>query len=267
MALLLVAGGTGAAGHAAAREALARGWQVRSLSRTRPPPARALDGVEYVRADAASGAGLAAALDGVEVVIDALEARRGRAVRDYPHTGRRLLDGARGSGVDRAVSISIIACDQFPFRYYRSKAAKERVYAEHPLPTTVVRCGQFHDLLGSVFEAGDRFGFVPSLRQARVQPIDLSDVARALVDAAEAPAGGFLLTAACGPEVRSLRSLAEAWCSATGSTSRILELPVPGRIGRSLAEGRNLMPEAAFGTVTFEQWLRRRAVGTANWPG
>ncbi|WP_433874443.1 SDR family oxidoreductase [Sinomonas atrocyanea] len=264
MALLLVAGGTGAAGRATAREALGRGWQVRSLSRTLPAPTRVLDGVEYVRADVASGSGLAAALDGVEVVIDTLEARRGRALRGYPLAGRRLLDAARGSGVDRAVSVSIMACDQFPLRYYRSKVAKEQVYAAHALPTTVVRCGQFHDLLGSLFERGERFGFLPILPQARLQPIDLSDVARALVDAAEAPAGGFFLTAACGPEVRSMRSLAGAWRTATGSTARVVDLPVPGRAARVLAEGRNLMADAAFGTVTFEQWLARRAVARAD---
>ncbi|WP_077489952.1 SDR family oxidoreductase [Sinomonas mesophila] len=258
MGLLLVAGGTGTAGRAVVREATARGWDVRSLSRRLPAPEDAAGGVEYVIGDAATGAGLAAALEGVEVFVDVLEGLRGRARRDYALAGRRLLDAARGSGTDRAVSLSIVAADRFPIGFYRAKLAKERVYEEHPLPTTVLRCAQFHDLVAEVFRAGARLGVIPCLRGARLQPIDVRDVAKVLLDAAAEPAGGHLALTACGPEIRAMAELAEAWKHAEGSTARIVEIPVPGRSGRVLAEGGNLVPEAARGTITFEQWLAER---------
>lgn len=237
------------------REARNRGWDVRSLSRRLPAPEAAYDDVEYLRGDVAEGIGLAAALDGVDVVVDALEGQHGRALRTYPLAGRRLLDAAKGSSVVHAVSLSIAACDQISLRLYRSKVAKERVYADHPLPTTVVRCAQFHDLLDRVFASGARFAVIPVLRGARLQPMDVRDVARALVDSAEAAPGASHLWTASGPEVQSMRALAEQWRRAAGVGRRVVEFPVPGRDGRALAEGRNVVPETAFGTVAFGDWL------------
>ena len=265
MGILLVAGGTGTAGRAVVRAATARGWDVRSLSRRPPAPAETVDGVEYVTGDAAAGTGLAAALEGVEAVVDTLEGRSGRARRDFALAGRRLLDAARGSGVRRAVSLSIVAADRFPIGFYRAKIAKERVYEEHPLPTTVVRSAQFHDLVAAFFAAGARLGVVPCLRGARLQPIDVRDVAAALLDAADGSGDGLGSRAAghevrtvCGPEVWPMTGLAAAWARAEGSASKVVEIPVPGRSGRLLAEGANLVLEAPRGTITFEQWLAER---------
>lgn len=91
MSILAVAGGTGVAGSTVVREALARGFSVRSLSRRLPQPSAALDGVDYVAADATTGEGLAAALDGAEILVDALEDRSFRAQKLFPEAGRRLL--------------------------------------------------------------------------------------------------------------------------------------------------------------------------------
>lgn len=264
MTVLLVAGGTGQAGSAVVREALARGFEVRSLSRRVPPSGQALDGVVYVSADAATGEGLAAALDGVDVVVDALEGRRGKAQKRFAEAGQRLLAASQGSGVKRAVMLSIAQCDQLPLGYYRSKAQKELVYGEAKLPTAIVRAAQFHSLVDSIFRSTQRLRIVPSVRSARLQPIDVRDAARALVDAASEEFSGHSLRTVGGPEIRPLREFAEQWREATGSPARILEFPVPGNVGRYFSEGRNIAPGSGFGTITFGQWLAELQTGQSN---
>ncbi|MCH6469446.1 SDR family oxidoreductase [Sinomonas terrae] len=252
MTLLAVAGGTGQAGSAVVREALARGYEVRSFSRRLPAPAAAIEGVDYVAADAATGEGLAAALDGAHAVVDALEGRGRAAQRVFPEAGRRLLAAAHGSGLQRAVMLSIAQCDQAPFGYYRSKVAKEEVYDAAKLPTVVVRAAQFHSLLAEIFAYGSRLHVVASLRGAQMQPIDVADVARALVDAAAEELPGHLRRTVSGPETKPVRDFAQEWRTAVGSTARILDLPMPVRF---FSQRRNIAPGTAFGTTTFAQWL------------
>ena len=258
--MLCIAGGTGQVGRLAARLAVAQGHAVTAFSRN--PPVGAPDGVRYVRADATTGEGLAEALQGADVVIDCLEGRSGAAMRQYADAGARLLAAATAEGVRRAVSLSIINCDASTAAFYASKAAKERVYAASGLDTVTVRASQFHSLLASVFGAGSKVGVVPVIKGASFQPISPAEVAEALVAEACAPFGEpgafrHRTVTIAGPELRTMRELAESWRRITGRKGIILEFPLPGAMGRYLREGRNLAPEERHGTETFEAWLAK----------
>ncbi|WP_171042255.1 SDR family oxidoreductase [Sinomonas gamaensis] len=263
MTLIVVAGGTGQVGSAAVRDAAGRGLGVRSFSRRLPSPEDRVDGVEYLVADASTGEGLAAALDGADAVIDVLGARTVRFQTAFPEAGRRLLAAAHGSRARRAVALSIAQCDQVGFSYYRARLAKEQLYDGAPFPTAVVRASQFHSLLARIFASGQPLRLIPSIRHARVQPIDVRDVARALVDEALVEGSGRAHRTVSGPEVRSVREFAEEWKASVGSSAPIVDLPLLGT-GTFFSEGRNLAPESAFGTITFGQWLREQRGGTAD---
>src|SRR5690242_21355759 len=106
---LLVAGGTGTAGRAVVAEAVARGHEVRVLTRgdvARSQPAEAgttplgaaAGGATLVRGDLVSGSGLTAALEGVEAVVDVsnlVTTSRRRAVEFFT-TGTAHLVAAAG---------------------------------------------------------------------------------------------------------------------------------------------------------------------------
>jgi uncharacterized protein YbjT (DUF2867 family) len=263
MTLIAVAGGTGQVGSAAVRDAVGRGLAVRSFSRRLPSPEDRVDGVEYLAADASTGEGLAAALDGVDAVVDVLGARTIRFQTVFPEAGRRLLAAAHGSGVRRAVALSIAQCDRIGFSYYRARLAKEQLYDGAPLPTAVVRASQFHPLLARIFASGQSLRLIPSIRQARVQPIDVRDVARALVDEALEQRSGHAHRTVSGPEVRPVREFAQEWKASVGSAARVVDMRLPGA-GTFFTEGRNLAPDSAFGTITFGQWLSERRGGTAD---
>lgn len=262
MTSVCVAGGTGQVGREVVRLAVSSGYAVSVVSRHVPPAGTAKhhDGATYFAGDVTTGEGLAAALAGADVVIDCLEGQFGKAQKQFADGGARLLAAAHLACVRRAVALSIINCDLSTFSYYVSKAGKERAYAAAALETVVVRATQFHGLVAMIFTAGAKVRLIPSFKGVKFQSISPVDVAGALLDAAladPAPERHSLRTMG-GPEVLTMRQMAELWKSATGARGKIIELPLPGSMGAFLRAGHNLTPDQTDGTETFVSWLEKR---------
>ena len=232
---IAIVGGTGTVGAEAVRELTARGHEVRVLSRHAP---------EYP-VDLRTGAGLARALAGVRVVIDAAQGTRGVLVDGTA----RLLVAEAEAGVLHHVGVSIVGIDRVGGRYYRTKLTQEDAIRRSGVPWTIVRATQFHTLVARTFAVSAKLGVVPSVRMP-LQPVDPREVGRVLADTAEArPARAVVQFA--GPEVLSVRELAARWRRETGSRALPLRLPV----SRALRAGGLTDPGAGRGTVTFERWL------------
>lgn len=254
MATILVAGGTGVAGRPTTAELLRRGHEVRVLSRH--GSGAIPEGAHHVVGDLARGEALVRALDGVDVVIDTTDgkARRGRAV--FTRGAVNLLTAARAAGVRRAVVLSIVNVERSAFPYYRAKREQELIYQRSTIDTRIVRATQFHQFVPMICAPVATVGIIPAFTHTRFQTIDTRDVARALADAAETtdPSTGYP-TVVGGPEIHTMRELAQAWQTATGTRGRIVDIRMPGRMGAFLRAGANLTPDHRFGTITFEQWL------------
>lgn len=245
------------------RQAVAAGYGVAVLCRNPPPagdPGRTA-GAEYFPADVTTGAGLAAALSGADVVIDCLEGRSGKALKDFADGGARLLAAAQDAGVARAVMLSIVNCDRSRFGYYASKAAKELVYERSGLETVALRSTQFHSLLATTFAAGSKLRIIPVVTGARFQPIATADVAAALLEEALKSATGrrHSVRTIGGPEILGMGELARQWKAATGSRARPVRFPLPGAMGKYLRAGLNLVPEERHTGETFSGWLALNA--------
>ncbi|MBV9928179.1 MAG: NAD(P)H-binding protein [Acidobacteria bacterium] len=127
---VLVTGGTGLLDRALVRSTVSAGHAARVLSRrTRA----ATEGVEYAVGDIAAGAGLDAALSGVEAIIHAASDPRRPEEVDVGGT-RRLVEAARAAGVGHLVYVSIVGVDRIPVRYYRMKLEAEGAVAASGLP-------------------------------------------------------------------------------------------------------------------------------------
>jgi uncharacterized protein YbjT (DUF2867 family) len=247
---IAVVGGTGTIGAPVATALLARGAAVRVLTRnaTNVPA-----GAEHRRVDVTSGEGLADALAGVDVVVDAANSNLRPKKTLVEGTGR-LLEAGAAAAVGHHVTISIVGIEHIPSPYYRHKIAQERAVEGGPLPWSILRATQFHQLLDTAFTLSARLGLRPT-GAGKLQPIDPRVAAERLADAALAVPAGRLPDIA-GPRIATISELSLAWASARGRHRVPLRTPSIGTAGKALAAGALCAPDGAAGGEDFEEWLR-----------
>lgn len=251
--MVAVLGGTGVLGKPLVAELAARGDGVRALSRTAPSKLPA--GASHHSVDLTTGDGLAEALSGVEVVVDASNSSPRNAGPVLVEGTKRLLAAGARAGVRHHVGISIVGCDRVPTPYYKVKVEQEQAIASGGSPWSLLRATQFHSLLGWAFSQAGKARLMPT-GSARLQPIAPAVVAARLAEIAHAEPAGRLGDIA-GPEVCTLSELARAWRRADGRWMLPLPIPMIGKVGRPLREGALCNPDAAAGGPTFEEWLSR----------
>lgn len=247
MAVVLVTGGTGTLGSALVPRLVAAGHEVRVLSRRAVP--RVPPGVATCVGDVVTGAGIDAAVTGCDAVIHAACSPRRRARETEVAGTRHVAAAARASGA-HLVYVSIVGVDRHRFPYYKAKYAAEQVLAGSGAQWSVLRATQFHDFIDFLLSRGWFFR-TPNLR---VQPVDVGDVADALVGVAAGEPSGLLADFA-GPEVLPIRQLVDTRREVTGQSTRLVPLPPVGFL-RDYDAGLHLSPAHPTGTRTWRQWLQ-----------
>lgn len=246
-----VVGGTGVLGKPLVAELAKRGGEVLALSR-KPGPALP-EGVAHRRVDLTTGDGLAEALAGVEVVVDASNSNPRNAGPVLVEGTERLLRAGADAGVRHHIGVSIVGCDKVPMAYYKVKVEQEEAIAAGEVPWSILRATQFHSLLGWAFEQAGRLRLRPT-GKAPLQPVDAAVAAARLAEAVHAEPVGRLPEVA-GPQVLTMSELAAAWRRVRGQRALPVRIPAVGRILRPVREGALCNTGAAAGGPTFEQWL------------
>ncbi|WP_371484421.1 SDR family oxidoreductase [Kitasatospora sp. NBC_00315] len=249
---ILVTGGTGTLGSEVVRLLLARGHEVRVLSRRQ----RSGGGHAWVVGDLTTGEGVDAAVAGVAAVVDCATTQ-GKG--DVAATAN-LTAALRRAGVPHLVYVSIVGVDRVPIGYYRAKLAAERLVRDSGVGWTILRATQFHDLVMTVLKVSARSPVVPVAAGVRVQPVDVREVAARLVELVGGAPAGYAPEIG-GPQVLGHRELALAYLRAAGLRRVLLPVRLPGAAFRQLRAGGNLTPERADGVGTFAQALAERFGG------
>lgn len=256
MTTVLVTGATGTLGRAAVPALVAAGHEVRAMSRSHRRPD---DAETWVRADLATGQGLAGAVDGVGTVVHLASApyRRGYTRQVDVAGTARLVAAGRAAGVDHVLLMSIVGVDRVPWGFYRTKLEAERAVVRGGAPWTVLRATQFFDFLDTALAGLTRLPVVPLDRGVRAQPVDTADVADLLVElVAAGPARDTVELG--GPEVLTADGALREWMAATGRRRRILPVRGPGRMLAAFRDGAATTPALPTGTRTWSDFLARR---------
>ena len=249
MADVLVTGGTGVLGSYLVPRLVARGHDVRVLSRR--PWAEVPAGATGWQGDVLTGEGLAEAVRGTDAIIHAATSPRRRAKRTEVDGTRRMVAEARAADA-HLIYVSIVGVDRVGFPYYRAKLAAEQIVEAEGDRWTIQRATQFHDLLDMAL----RRRVFAGTHKMPFQPVDAGEVADRLVDLLDAGPCGRAQDFG-GPETLAIGDIALARRRVTGKRTFVVRLPPVGFL-RDFAAGGHLCPDQADGKIAWEDWLRAR---------
>jgi uncharacterized protein YbjT (DUF2867 family) len=201
---------------------------------------------------------LDAALEGIEVVVDATNAgttNQAKATAFFCEVSRRLQTVATAQGVTRLVTLSIVGVDRVPgFGYYQAKLAQEAAVLEGPLPVTIVRATQFHEFPAQIL-GRTRMGPVAVVPRMRVQSVAARTVGEVLLEVATGSPRQEMVEVA-GPERADLVDLARSVVARRDQRVAVIPVRVPGRSGKAMRSGALLpTPGVRLAGPGFADWL------------
>jgi uncharacterized protein YbjT (DUF2867 family) len=245
---IVVIGGSGRAGGRLIRELVDQGHD--------PVPASPTAGV-----DAITGEGLAEAMVGAEVVVDASNARvwdDDAVLEFFTSSTRNLLAAERNAGVRHHLALTIVGADRVPDSgYMRAKVAQEAEIEAGAIPYTILRTTQFFEFLGEIAETGAE-GDRVRLTNGLIQPVAVDEVVTTMAElATAAPVGGRVELG--GPEALGIDAWARRLFATTGDERTVVSDPHARYFGTEL-HGTELTPgdDARIGATDFETWAREQ---------
>ena len=248
---IAVAGATGRVGRHTVEVLKEQGDDVVEISRAQ--------GVDVITRE-----GLAEALAGVEVVIDAATGpspEEQAATEFFTTSARNLQELGERAGVQRIIAVSIIGTDRFSGGYGVAKVAHERAHLDGPVPAHILRASQFHEFVEQLVNWGRR-GDVSRVPVMRTQLIAARSVAEELASLASDPerftaAGVGAISEIAGPREERLAEMARLVVTRHGESITIDEVSNRDDPDRELNEDGGLLPgpAAKLAGPTFDQWL------------
>lgn len=253
MSQILVTGGTGQLGRRLVPLLVEAGHNVKVLSR-KPGPS-------HLQGDLVTGAGIAEAVDGIDVLVHCATGAADNGARGLGYKISRKTDvepterliKLLGPNV-HIVYISIVGVDKIPLGYYRAKLESEQIIERSGRPFTILRTTQWHTLPAEFFARLSKTPIVFIPKGLKSQLLDPEEVAQRMASLVQAGPSGRAPDMG-GPEILEFKDIGKMWLRATKKSRAVVEVPVPGKAIQGFRAGYNLTPEHADGKVTFEQWL------------
>jgi uncharacterized protein YbjT (DUF2867 family) len=249
---ILVTGSTGQLGSALLNQLKGSDYEVKITSRRKPEGMRRF---EWVYSDLLSGEGLDEAVKDVEVIIHAATS---------PIKNSRLIEV---SGLEKFLSKlqdikqfiypSIVGIEEIPLKYYKLKYEGEELLKNSSIPYTIVRATQFHGFVENLFLSKPIFKRYVIPGNIKFQSVDAGEFANHLIDLINKGPQGRTDDFA-GPDIMTLREMAELKIKINNETNKVLSFSVPGKLYKSFLDGKNTNFNQKIGKITFEEYLRNR---------
>jgi uncharacterized protein YbjT (DUF2867 family) len=213
-------------------------------------------------ADVLTGAGLAEALAGAQVLVDVVNSPSFEdepVLKFFTASAANLTDAARTAGVGHYVALSIVGIDGLPDSgYMRAKVVQERTITDSGLPYTIVRATQFQEFAEAItgsLVVGDEVRTPDAL----IQPVAADDVAAEVARAAvTAPVNGIIDIG--GPQKISFADMARAVLAKQGDDKLVVVVdPDATYFGTAVAQTSLVTAEGAtLAPTRFADWLAAR---------
>ena len=213
-----------------------------------------------------TGEGVAAALNGADVVVDVSNSpsfEDAAVLKFFETSTTNLLATEAAAGVGHHVALSIVGSDRAPDSgYLRAKVAQEKLIRNSSIPYSIVRATQFFEFLKRITDDatdGNTVRIAPVL----FQPIAAEDVAKSVGRVAvSAPVNGTVEIA--GPQQFRFDEFIRLGLRARQDPRVVVADPHARYYGAELGE-RTLVPgaDARLGEIRFEDWLAQTAVHAA----
>ncbi len=237
---ILVAGATGYLGHFVVRELGRRGHEVRALARKPEKLALVREWVsEVFEGEATDPTTLAGLCEGCDAVFSSLGIRAFSGTITYEHVdygaNMNVLERAVEAGVGRFGFVSVLHGEAH--REVPQVDARERVVdalKASPLPWTVIRPTGFFNDMAEFFEMARKGGvWIVGDGENRINPVAGGDLAAYVADKLVDPAAALCEFAVGGPEILTMRQIAQIALEAAGSKGTVHSLPpwVLGALG------------------------------------
>ncbi len=210
---ILIIGGTGRVGRAAARRLAGGGHDLRVMTRD-PQKARSLpEGQRGVVGDLDDPASLAGPLEGVERVFMVTPL-------DQQETtlGTNGVAAAREAGVRRFIYMSVQAADAFPeIPHFASKVPVERAVAASGMEYTILRPNSFFQNDERLVDVIREHGVYPHpVGRIGLSAVDVADIGECAARALTGDGFAGRTINVVGPEVRTGEDNARTWAEVLG---------------------------------------------------
>lgn len=246
---IVVIGGTGLVGEKLVRQLGRAGHETVVAARS--------TGVDTV-----TGAGLAEAVAGADVVVDVSNpgyADPEAMLRFFETSGANLFAAEHRAGTRHHIAFSTVGTGRIDTGYYRAKDAQEDLVVASGIPFTIVRSTPLFEYIYAIIDAESdkREVRVPPVR---MRPIAADDVARVLTRIAGASPVNAVVEVA-GPDIYPLAELAAQILTANEDPRDVvIDKTAPffgARIGEEPLIGGDRLQQGDMG---FEDWLRRSLI-------
>jgi uncharacterized protein YbjT (DUF2867 family) len=280
MTTITVFGGTGFLGRRLVQRLAAEGASVRIAVR-HPDPARSalraagLNQITVFRADVREQASVAAAVSGVDAVVNAVSAyveKRGVTFEAvHEQGGETVAREAVSAGVARLILVSGIGANpESRYPYIRARGRGELVVQQAFPGTTIVRPGAMFGpgdaLFGTLADLARMLPVLPLIGggRTRLQPVYVEDVAEAITRMFADPGTAGRTYELAGPGVYTMRELVKITLRLIGR--RRLLMPVPFTVATVQARLFELLPSPPL-TTSQVDLLRTDNVVSGVLPG
>jgi uncharacterized protein YbjT (DUF2867 family) len=213
--------------------------------------------------DTLTGEGLAAALEGADVVVDVSNSPSfadDDVLAFFRTSTTNQLAAEQAAGVGHHVALSVVGSERLPDSgYLRAKVAQEELIRGGGIPFTIVRATQFFEFVGAIAAAATVDG-VARVAPVLFQPMAARDVARFLADATLAPASDATIEIG-GPAAVAMDELVRRGLASAEDPREVVTDPSVGYFGARPDDGELLPGDGArLSTATFDDWLSENVV-------